>query len=186
MRFGVQLETRMNTTIAARPEERRLSMAELRQRWRAAIDNPLLADVPGKIELNEKGSIELTPSSNRHALLQAFLAHELARLLPDGTVFTECSVETNIGVRVPDVAWASAAFMRRHGTTTPFPSAPDLCIEVLSPSSTTAETQEKTAAYLSAGAREVWLVDESGTLEIRSHEGPQPTSTFDIEPRLPD
>lgn len=142
----------MSTTIAAQPGSSRLSRAELRQRWRAMIDDPLLADVPGKFELNEKGSIELTPPSNRHALLQAFLAQELGRQIPEGTAFTECSVETDIGVRVPDVAWASADFMRLHGTTTPFPSAPDLCIEVVSPSNTTAVMQEKIAAYLAAAA----------------------------------
>ena len=85
------------------------------------VRDPLLAAVPGKLELNEKGSIELSPSNNRHALLQAFVAGELLRLKPDGTTFTECSIETEIGVRVPDVAWASAEFMKRHGTTTPFP-----------------------------------------------------------------
>lgn len=148
-------------------------------------DDPLLADIPGKIELNEKGSIELTPPSNRHALLQAALTQELGRLMPDGTTFTECSVETEIGVRVPDVAWASADFMRRHGTTTPFPSAPDLCIEVLSPSNTMAEMREKISAYLAAGAREVWLVAESGALEIWSGDGPEPSSAFGIELELP-
>jgi hypothetical protein len=32
-------------------------------------------------------------------------------------------------VRVPDVAWASPEFIARHGVTTPFPSAPEICAE---------------------------------------------------------
>jgi Uma2 family endonuclease len=149
------------------------------------IANPLLADVPGKLELNEKGSIELTPPNNKHALYQARIAGELQRLLPEGTAFTECSVETDIGVRVPDVAWASVDFMRRHGTTTPFPSAPDICVEVLSPSNTDVEIRDKVAAYLAAGAREVWLVAEDGAVEIINDAGAQAASAFGIAVTLP-
>jgi Uma2 family endonuclease len=144
------------------------------------IQDPLLAQVPGKLELNEKGSIELTPPNNRHAILQAFVAGELIRLKPNGTTLTECSVETEIGVRVPDVAWASAEFMGRHGTTTPFPNAPELCVEVLSPSNTAAEIRDKVAAYLAAGAREVWVVAEDGSIEISNERGAQRSSVFGI------
>jgi Uma2 family endonuclease len=144
------------------------------------VRDPLLAAVPGKLELNEKGSIELSPPSNRHALLQAFVAGELMRLMPDGTTFTECSVETEIGVRVPDVAWASAEFMRRHGTTTPFPSAPGLCIEVLSPSNTRVEIHDKVDAYLAAGAREVWVVAEDGNVDMLDEDGARSASVFGI------
>ena len=99
---------------------------------------------------------------------------------PLGTTLTECSVETEIGVRVPDVAWASAEFMRRHGTTTPFPDAPELCIEVLSPSNTRAEIRDKVNAYLAAGACEVWVVAEDGAIEILNEHGAQRTSVFGI------
>lgn len=162
-------------TPATRP-----SRAELRERWLRVIQDPLLAQVPGKLELNEKGSIELTPPNNRHAFVQAFVASELTRLKPEGRTFTECSVETEIGVRVPDVAWASAAFVKRHGTTTPFPAAPDICVEVLSPSNTRAEIHAKVAAYLAAGAREVWVVAEDGAIEISNEHGVQQTSAFGI------
>jgi Uma2 family endonuclease len=149
------------------------------------IDDPLLADVPGKLELNEKGSIELTPPSNRHASFQACVARELGTRLAKGTTFTECSIETDIGVRVPDAAWASPEFMRRYGFQTPFPSAPEICLEVLSPSNTDVEMREKVAAYLTAGAREVWLVAEDGAVEIRNQNGVQPSSAYDIELELP-
>ena len=91
--------------MSARPAEQaaypRPSRAQLRERWRQMIDDPLLAAIPYKVELNEKGAIEVSPASNRHAILQAFVASELCRRLPDGTTMTECSVETAIGVRVP-------------------------------------------------------------------------------------
>jgi hypothetical protein len=88
--------------------------------------------------------------------------------------------ETDIGVRVPDVLWASPDFMSRHGTVSPLPGAPELCIEVLSPSNTEPEMQQKTAAYLAAGAVEVWLVKEDGTMEMRNERGRLAASSFGI------
>jgi Uma2 family endonuclease len=130
------------------------------------LHDPLLADIPGKLELSEKGTIELSPANTRHSVFQAFVTGELRRLRPDGTTLTECAVETDIGVRVPDVAWASPGFMDRHGTLSPLPFAPELCAEVLSPSNSRPEMQQKTVAYLAAGAIEVWIVAEDGAVEM--------------------
>jgi Uma2 family endonuclease len=149
------------------------------------IDDPLLAAIPYKVELNEKGAIEVSPASNRHAISQAFVASELCRRLPNGTTMTECSIETRIGVRVPDVAWASADFIALHGVTTPFPSAPEICIEVLSPSNTAPQMSEKAAAYLEAGAAEVWLVSDADGVTIITNEGSRPSSAFGVELTLP-
>jgi Uma2 family endonuclease len=170
----------MNATIAKPPAPTRLSPAELRRRWQQMLHDPMLADVPGKIELNEKGTIELSPPNTRHGILQAFVTGALQRLRPEGTTITECAVETDIGVRVPDVVWASPDFMSKYGTMSPLPCAPELCVEVLSPSNTEPEMQQKTAAYLAAGAVEVWLVNEDGTLEMLSSQGSVATSALGI------
>jgi len=171
----------MNATVVEQEPAPRLSRAELRIRWQRMLYDPMLADVPGKVELTEKGTIELSPASTRHGILQAFVAAELRRLLPHGTTITECAIETDIGVRVPDVLWASPAFMDRHGTASPLPGAPELCIEVLSPSNTEPEMQQKMPAYLAAGAVEVWLVKEDGTLEMRNARGRIDASALGIE-----
>ena len=149
------------------------------------IDDPLLAAIPYKVELNEKGAIEVSPAGNRHAILQAFVVSELYRRLPNGTAMTECSVETQIGVRVPDVAWASADFMARHGVTTPFANAPEICVEILSPSNTAPQMNEKAAAYLEAGASEVWLVSDAAGVKVITKSGPRPSSAFEVELALP-
>jgi Uma2 family endonuclease len=170
----------MNAT-AARPElDTRLTRAELRSRWQRARHDPVLRDVPGKIELNEKGTIELSPPNTRHAVVQAFVSRELHRLRPDGTALGECSIETDIGIRVPDAAWASGEFMSRHGATSPLPKAPELCVEVLSPTNSQPEMREKIAAYLAAGAIEVWLVAEDGTVEMFGAQGRLTTSALGI------
>jgi Uma2 family endonuclease len=175
----------VRATTAERAPAQQLSRAQLRDRWLQMIDDPLLAAIPYKVELNEKGSIEVSPASNRHGMLQAFIAGELRRLRPDGTAITECSIETQIGIRVPDVAWASEDFVAQHRVTTPFPAAPEICVEILSPSNSAPEVNEKIAAYLEAGAVEVWLVREAGDVEIVTSSGPRASSAFGIELALP-
>jgi Uma2 family endonuclease len=170
----------MSAPAAQQDRVARLSMLELRQRWQQMLDDPLVCAIPFKVELNEKGAIEVSPANTRHGALQAFVARELAELLPHGTAITECPVETQIGVRVPDVAWASADFIRRHGHSGSFPSAPELCVEIVSPSNSKIELHEKTAAYLAAGAREVWLVSEDGALEMLDASGRIDASSFGI------
>jgi Uma2 family endonuclease len=154
-------------------------------RWAEVCRDPALRDLPYKIELNAWGKIEMSPASNRHARLQGRLALEIGRQLPHGEVLAECPVLTDVGVRVPEVAWASAEFMRRHGETTPYPQAPEICVEILSPSNPDAEVEEKTRAYLQAGASEVWLVFEEGRIRYRGTSGEMPQTGFQVKIELP-
>jgi Uma2 family endonuclease len=154
-------------------------------RWAEVMNDPGLRDLPYKIEVNAWGKIEMSPASTRHARLQARIAVELARQLGNGEVFTEVPVLTDIGVRVPDVAWASAAFVEAHGETTPWPRAPEICVEIVSASNTEAEMQEKTRAYLAAGAAEVWLVSESGEVHLFDASGERSASRYAVKLILP-
>ena len=174
----------MSALAEPRPAAR-LTPTELRRRWQEMLEDRLLAAVPFKVELSERGAIEVSPAGTRHGILQAFVARELHRLRPDGTAITECAVLTEIGVRVPDVIWASAEFMRKHGMASPLPAAPEVCIEIVSPSNRAAEMEEKKAAYLAAGAIEVWLVPEHGAAQIFAAGGPIDASRFGFEFRLP-
>lgn len=102
-------------------------------RWAQVINDPTLRDLPYKIELNAWGKIEMSPASNRCGRLRVLLGAELLRQLPEGIVITEASILTDIGVRVPDVVWASADFFKAYAETTPYPKAPEICIEIVSP-----------------------------------------------------
>ncbi|HEX6566206.1 MAG TPA: Uma2 family endonuclease, partial [Chthoniobacterales bacterium] len=44
--------------------------------------------------------------------------------------------------------------------------APEICVEVLSPSNTPSAIEEKRALYFGAGAKEVWICKENGKLEF--------------------
>jgi Uma2 family endonuclease len=153
-------------------------------RWAELCNDPMFHDLPGKIELNAYGVIEMSPASNRHGILQLAVGRALGDQLPQGTAMVECSVATTDGVRVPDVAWASAAFMARHGDATPFPQAPEICVEVRSPSNTDAEMAFKTQLFLNAGAVEVWIVADSGGWRVFDAQGEQPATRFPV--RLPE
>lgn len=154
-------------------------------RWAELCSDPRLRDLPGKIELNAYGVIEMSPASNRHGMHQAAIARALADQLPTGTAMVECSIATAEGVRVPDVAWASAEFVARHGDTTPYPAAPEICVEVRSPSNTDAEMAFKTRLFLEAGAVEVWIVSETGQWQVFDTGGPRPTSRYAVQLGLP-
>ena len=150
-------------------------------RWAELCNDPLLRDLPGKIELNGMGVIEMTPASNRHALKQAAIAQAFGLQLPDGAALVECSISTTDGVRVPDVAWASFNFLGKHGDVTPYPAAPEICVEVRSPSNTDAEMELKTRLFLEAGAVEVWIVSETGSWHVFDAEGPKASSRYAVQ-----
>ena len=139
--------------------------------WVDVMADPCLKDLPYKIELDERGRIVMSPASNRHGKLQAKTIQLLAHLLNEGDIVTECSVGTHAGVKVADVAWLSPTFSERHGEATPYPEAPDLCVEVLSPSNSLSEMTEKVRLYLGYGAKEVWLVDDDGSIRAFGPEG---------------
>jgi Uma2 family endonuclease len=63
-------------------------------------------------------------------------------------------------VRIPDISFVSQERGAEHvGSSKPFPGAPDLAVEVLSPSNRPAEIHAKVADYLAAGCPLVWVVD---------------------------
>ena len=138
----------------------------------SAIDNPYLKDLPFKIELDKWGKILMSPASNNHGSIQ----FETGAKIRDskkgkGKVITECSIQTSQGVKVADVAWASDLFIEKFGFETPYQRAPEICVEVVSPSNAQGEIDEKIGLYLSQGAHEVWIVSEDGQTKYYTHEG---------------
>jgi Uma2 family endonuclease len=126
--------------------------------WSDVVDNPYLQNLPFKIELNRYGKIEMTPASNKHGRLQIKIGALLERKLKQGEALSECSIQTSEGVKVADVAWCSKAFLKLYGYATPYPRAPEICVDIVSPANSTLEMAEKVQLYLQAGAKEVWIV----------------------------
>ena len=143
----------------------------LEVKWQELVNNPFFRDIPYKVELNRFGQILMSPASNRHGILQNKVAREIERTKKSGIIIIECSILTSEGVRVADVAWASDEFMAEFGEITPYPKAPEICVELKSPGNSKAEMEEKTRLYLEKGALEVWIVDEYGKANFFSHTG---------------
>jgi Uma2 family endonuclease len=156
-------------------------------RWDELCRDPSLADLPYKIELNAWGKVEMGPPAGvGHGHQQTELALQLRQQLPGGGVITECPVLTAIGVRVPDVVWASDEFRKQHKRSSPLPRAPEICVEIFSPSNVEAEITEKTRAYLDAGAEEVWVVAQNGSIRYIDRSGDKAGSRFPVALKLPD
>jgi Uma2 family endonuclease len=140
-------------------------------KWQELMNNPFFRDVPYKVELNKFGQILMSPASNRHGILQNKVARVIENCKKSGVIVIECSILTSEGVRVADVAWLSDEFYAEFGETTPFPKAPEICVEVKSPANTKAEMDEKIRLYLEKGALEVWIVDEYAKVNFHTHTG---------------
>jgi Uma2 family endonuclease len=143
-------------------------MLELETRpmtWQDVLDDSSLQDLPYKIELDEKGRILMSPVTQMHSLLQMTIGDLLRDHVPNGLRFTECAIQTKKGVRAADVAWASRE-RYRVGRGVLFSVAPEICVEILSPSNTAVEMLEKSALYFEAGAVEVWTCDLQGNVKF--------------------
>ncbi len=136
--------------------EHPLTRAALAARYRELCDDPYFANIPGKIELDAWGRLLMSPATTRHSVVQSRLNRRLD--FPGGECLVEVPIAPDAGLLVVDVAWMSTSFMAAHASESPFLAAPELCVEVASPSNSKRELREEIAAYLHAGAVEAWVV----------------------------
>ena len=140
--------------------------------WERLQADPELAKIEGRIETDRHGHIIMTPPPGPlHGSRQFRIAYQLQSKLGGRTV-TECAVTTLDGVKAADVGWFSDLRYARAFDRRCFTEAPEICVEVLSPSNTPAEMDEKMALYFEAGADEVWFCENDGSMRFHSSEGP--------------
>ena len=159
-------------------------MARNRQRWADVLADRSLAALPYKIETNAHGILLMTPPpSGGHSSRQGRLLIELDRRL-GGRALPQCPISTIDGVRAADVGWYSHDRFAKIQDQIAFEIAPEICVEVLSPSNTDSEMREKRQLYFEAGAEEVWLCQIDGTLTFFTHIAPH--IPVPASPRCPD
>jgi len=117
--------------------------------------------------------------------LQGEIGILLHRLMPQGRVITVCPISTADGVKAADVVWASPTCMQELANRVCFSSAPEICVEVLSPRNTRAEIREKTALFFDAGAKEVWLCQQSGAMNFYSPDHEPALGASKLCPQFP-
>jgi len=64
-----------------------------------------------------------------------------------------------------------------------FEQAPEICVEVISPSNPDSELGQKKQLYFEAGAEEVWFCLQDGRMEF--YEPSQPDVPLAVSPRCP-
>jgi Uma2 family endonuclease len=64
-------------------------------------------------------------------------------------------------------------------------NSPEICVEILSPSNTAGEIDEKIALYFEAGAREVWICGRDGTLKFHFSSPPEIRESSELCPQFP-
>lgn len=141
-----------------------------------ADDFAALPDPPeGMVHELVHGEVVIVPSPGfRHgrrqgrafAILDAFgVAAKHGRAATEVGIRTEVDPDT---VRRPDVAYWSFARLPAELEPTGIPSvAPELCVEILSPTNRRAELHDKIGEYFRVGVAMVWLIDpEDRTLSI--------------------
>ena len=115
--------------------------------------NPLRADIRGLLE---------------HLLRSYFDRNRIGRVLSE----IDCRL-TDETVRRPDVAiFLGDRFKTVDRKKIPVPFAPDIAVEVLSPSESAVDVHRKALEYLTAGSQEVWQLDhENGEVFVQTNSG---------------
>ena len=113
-------------------------------------------------ELRHGEIVAVTRPKLKHTLIQRNLRRMLEQAAePDSLVETEVAFRAlpEYDLRVADVAYLSAARFAATDPNDNIQGAPDLVIEVLSPSNSAAEIYDKEKLCLENGAKEFWVVD---------------------------
>jgi Uma2 family endonuclease len=124
-----------------------------------------LPDAKGELV---RGELRVTPpaggphgvtSANLVGMLWAHVKqHSLGRVFADATGYELIPLPHT--VRVPDLSFVRTERLPARGVVPGLMKmAPDLAVEVLSPSETASEWEEKLDDYLSAGTAAIWVVD---------------------------
>ena len=155
--------------------------------WDEVLTDSSLAGLPHRIETDRFGQIVMSPPpSPEHGEEQFDIGSTLKRLLPGGHVITECPVSTSEGIKLVDVTWISRKRRSEQRGKKCFTQAPEICVEVVSPSNTPRELREKKALFFEAGAEEVWFCRQNGKMEFFKKERPEAPEVSSLCPKFPE
>jgi len=136
------------------PDDDRYKHAEL-------VDGELVYKHPALVD----GELTLlNPPTRRHQRVILRLAFAIETWIRAGSARGELAIEPTVQVRsnrgyLPDLAWFSADRVPSDAGD-PYPRvAPDLAVEVLSPSTRNFDLLRKRVDYARVGVRELWLID---------------------------
>ena len=138
----------------------------------------------GRCELIDGEIVRMSPSGAEHGNVAGnvfAIVREFVKRRGLGRVF---AAETGFKlaprrVRAPDVAFVRAERVAGGIPRKFFDGAPDLAVEVVSPSDTWPEVEAKVEDWLARGARSCWVVDPKTRLVMIHHPGARVTRLDD-------
>ncbi len=142
-------------------------MATTTQRMNFAEFEKLDWSPDERYELRHGDPVKLPPLRLGHALIQENLRALLKQAAGDaGLVLVELGFRIgDRNYRVSDVAYFSRERLGAQDPRRPFYGAPDMVIEILSPSNTAADVRDRRKLCLENGSAEFWVVD-AGLREV--------------------
>ncbi len=145
--------------------------------WTEILEDKTLASLPYRIESDRWGNIVMSPPPrSRHGEYQAAIAVLLREQKGGGISLTECPVQTEEGVKAVDAAWVSRERRGSRQNDPVYVIAPEICVEVVSPSNTEAELSERKRLLFQKGALEFWLCGLDGEMVFFDPGGQIPRS----------
>ena len=149
--------------------------------WQEVCDDPILQNLPYKIELNRFGEVVMNAVRMEHSFYVERIQFLLKDFLPNGYCPPELAVETEDGVRSPDVVWISRERALASRGALYATVAPEICVEVMSPGNTELQMTEKRRLYFKASAEEFWLCSVEGKIRFFT-----PFGELESSKRVPD
>lgn len=113
-------------------------------------------------ELINGALVEMPPSSKKNTVLTAWIIHLLISYVVPKKLGFVSSPDGGYQINEHNAYQPDAAFISKdragglEGQI--FPAAPDLAIEIISPSETVGSVNDKIAGYFSAGSQQVWII----------------------------
>jgi Uma2 family endonuclease len=159
----------MNVITRSRAEQHAFN----ERRWVDIMADSVIDGSISKIETDREGNVIMSPSAGKdHGDRQAEIVYQLRSLLPAGGVLTECGVSTQEGNKTPDVSWMSIHHPQfRQSDVKVLNPAPEICVEVLSPSNSAEDIELKKRLYFEEAAQEVWICGLEGQMKFFSPAG---------------
>lgn len=145
--------------------------------WAEICEDKFLNSLEWRIESDRWGNVVMSPPPrSRHGEYQFEIGTLLREKLKSGRVLTECPLQTSDGVKAIDVVWVSHERRKSKPHDPLFRIAPEVCVEIESPSNSHAEFMERKQLYFEQGAVEFWICGLLGEMTFFDRTGEIPFS----------
>jgi Uma2 family endonuclease len=112
------------------------------------------------VDMAPTGFIHNVYAKNVLSLLDRFVReHNLGYVATDGLIYVLHVDENGVQeTRVPDASFFRRGKFPKFDLSKPIPGAPDLAVEVISPSESVTTIQDKLQSYLTHGTEQIWVI----------------------------